>query len=234
MTAQPAPGAAQGPAGLRFKDAGLLRQALTHKSYSAEHKGAPDNERLEFLGDSVLGLATAHYLHSRHPGMPESGLAKLKSRLVSGPLLAQWARDVSLGRHLRLGQGEENTGGRDRDTNLANAMEALIGALYLDSGWEAASEFVEKRLLSMPQELPESDFKSALQELVQKARKTVPEYELTQTVGPEHDKVFTVRARLGEQVLGAGKGHTKKEAEQNAAKDALSKYARKNTGTQGK
>ncbi|HOX22424.1 MAG TPA: ribonuclease III [Elusimicrobiales bacterium] len=218
------PGTVQGPAGLRFRDAGLLRQALTHKSYSAEHKSAPDNERLEFLGDSVLGLAAAHYLYSRNPQLAESGLAKLKSRLVSRPLLAQWARDISLGRHLRLGQGEESTGGRERETNLANAMEALIGALYLDNGWDAASAFVEKRLESLPQALPESDFKSALQEQVQKACKTVPEYELLQSVGPEHDKIFTVQARLGKQVLGSGKGRTKKEAEQNAAKNALEKH----------
>lgn len=229
MTDQKGTGAA-GPAGLRFKDAGLLCQALTHTSYSAEHRNAPDNERLEFLGDSVLGLAAAHYLYERHPQLAESGLAKLKSRLVSRPLLAQWARDINLGRHLRLGQGEESTGGRERETNLANAVEALIGALYLDSGWDAASAFVKQRLDSLPPQMPDADFKSAFQEQVQKACKTVPVYELLQSVGPEHDKVFTVQARLGKQVLGTGRGRTKKEAEQNAAKDAMEKYARKDTG----
>jgi len=211
--------------GYVFKEAGTLRLALTHRSYAAEHRGCGCNERLEFLGDSVVGMITAHYIYQRLPDCDEGVLAKLKAQLVSGPSLAQWGRDIGLGEYLILGQGEAAGGGKNRDSIVSDAMEAVIGAICIDGGYEAARTFVESRLAKVSLSPDETDFKSKLQEAVQKAKKTIPRYEITQTVGPEHDKTFKVSVFVGKEELGCGRGKSRKEAEQAAAKNALSKSA---------
>jgi len=209
--------------GYTFKDGAILKQALTHKSYASEHRSTSYNERLEFLGDSVLGLVTAHYVYLADRECPEGKLSKLKSQLVSKPYLCKWGRDIGIGRHLLLGQGEESTGGRDRESLLANAVEAVIGAIYLDGGYEQAQKFVTGWLSKQSAQLPDRDFKSLFQEYIQKKHKVPPDYEIAQTVGPEHNKTFTVTVKLGGKTLGTGRGRNRKEAEQAAAKDAYEK-----------
>lgn len=209
--------------GHRFRDPGLLRQAMSHKSFASESGSGVYNERLEFLGDSVLAAVVAHQLYAEYPGVSEGELSKKKSLLVSRPSLAAWAENIGLGAHLYLGVGEESTGGRTRQSLLANALEALIGAVYLDGGYEAAAKFIRAWCSERHGSLEESDHKSRLQEVLQKKHKAAPAYELTASDGPEHDKTFSVTARLGSKELGRGKGKTKKEAEQAAASDALKK-----------
>ena len=204
-----------------FKDKKLLTQALTHKSFAAEHKCANYNERLEFLGDSVLGLVVAHYVFNVGNTLEEGKLAKLKSHLVSRDFLAHWAKDIELGKSLFLGQGEHASGGRNRDSILSDAMEAVIGAAYLDGGFKIVKQFIDKRLSLIGIGISSEDFKSELQEIIQKKLKTPPIYEVVQTIGPEHDKTFTVTVNAKNIEIGKGKGKNKKEAEQYAAKDAL-------------
>lgn len=213
--------------GHRFRDPSLLEEALTHKSYAYERSALRHNERLEFLGDSVLAAVVAHRLFLDHPGEDEGRLSKHKASLVSRPTLARWADSVGLGAHLRLGAGEESTGGRVRPSILSNALEALIGALYLDGGYEAARKFVESRFLLARDEFVETDFKSRLQEVVQKRHKVPPEYRLVETSGPDHDKTFQVAVIVGSKTLGGGSGKTKKEAEQDAARDALKRLSKR-------
>ncbi|MBI3299500.1 MAG: ribonuclease III [Elusimicrobia bacterium] len=210
-----------------FRDPSLLEEALTHKSYAYERGTQRNNERLEFLGDSVLAAVVAHRLFLDHPGDDEGRLSQLKASLVSRPTLARWAEQCGLGPHLKLGSGEETTGGRERPSILSNALEAVIGALYLDGGYAAARGFVESRFLAERDDFVETDFKSRLQELVQKRSKTPPEYRLVDTAGPDHDKTFEVTVLAGNRTLGGGKGKTKKEAEQDAARDALRRMTRK-------
>lgn len=206
--------------GFQFKRPELLKSALTHRSHPHEDGGGC-NERLEFLGDSVLSAVVAHALYERHPDHDEGTLSKRKAVLVSRATLARWAEAIELGKYLRLGAGEETTGGRMRPSLLANAYEALIGAVYVDSGFEAARRFV-LQLLDSQQAVPsEEDFKSRLQEVLQKKHKSPPSYELVREAGPDHDKTFSVAVRMGKQKLGAGEGKTKKEAEQKAAQQAL-------------
>lgn len=207
--------------GYRFSDAGLLRLALSHKSHASESGSGAHNERLEFLGDSVLAAVVAHQLYVENPGLPEGDLSKKKSTLVSRPSLAAWGEQLGLGAHLILGVGEENTGGRTRQSLLANAVEAIIGAVYLDGGYEPAARFVRSWCSGRHVDLQDVDHKSRLQELLQKRHKSPPTYELTSSQGPDHDKTFSVAVRLGEKELGRGAGKTKKDAEQAAARDAL-------------
>ncbi|MBI4062138.1 MAG: ribonuclease III [Elusimicrobia bacterium] len=207
--------------GYRFKDSGLLQQAMSHKSFASESGSGVHNERLEFLGDSVLASVVAHALYSDHPGEPEGSLSKKKSLLVSRSSLARWGEALAIGAYLRLGVGEESTGGRTRQSLLANAVEALIGAIYLDGGYEAAARFIREWYAGRRGSLLETDHKSRLQEILQKRHKSPPTYETTSTTGPDHDKVFVVLVRLGERALGRGVGKSKKEAEQTAACDAL-------------
>lgn len=209
--------------GHRFKDPGLLKQALSHKSFASESGSGADNERLEFLGDSVLAAVVAHQLFSEYPDAPEGTLSKKKSLLVSRPSLAAWAEEIGLGAHLYLGVGEETTGGRTRQSLLSNALEALIGALYLDGGYDAAARFVRDWCARKHGSLTETDHKSRLQELLQKRYKTPPNYELASAAGPDHDKTFSVVVRIASRELGRGTGKNKKEAEQSAARDALSR-----------
>lgn len=204
-----------------FKDKELLRQALTHKSYAIECHTAEHNERLEFLGDSVLGLIVAHYLFDNYPNEDEGHLSKIKSSIVSRTSLSRWAREINLGEYIYLGAGEKMTGGKKRTSILSNSIEAVIGAIYLDGGYEQAYNFVMKYLSKHSWEVIEKDYKSHLQEIIQKKHKIPPTYEIIRTEGPEHDKIFTIKVRIGKKVMGIGTGKNKKEAQQSAAKNAL-------------
>ena len=209
--------------GYRFKNPGLLKLAMSHKSFASESGSGAYNERLEFLGDSVLAAVVAHQLFDEYPDDAEGGLSKKKSLLVSRPSLAVWGEELGLGAHLLLGIGEESTGGRTRQSLLANAVEALIGAIYLDGGYEPAATFVRGWCSRKHGSLLETDHKSRLQELLQKRHKTPPIYELASADGPDHDKTFKILVRLADKELGRGAGKNKKEAEQAAARDALSR-----------
>jgi len=206
--------------GVRFKNRALLDEALTHKSFAMERTGVLFNERLEFLGDSILSAAVAHHLFHRYPDVDEGKLSQLKSMLVSRPSLTSWGREIELGQYLRLSDGEIATGGRDRDSILGNAMEAVLGAMYLEAGYEPVKEFIDK-WLTKRKRLVTSDYKSRLQEWAQKKFKTPPDYILKGSSGPDHAKTFDMEVVVAQQTLGCGSGKSKKEAEQAAAKDAL-------------
>lgn len=210
--------------GYRFQDSTLLRQALTHSSFTNEQKinKAKNYERLEFLGDAVLELVSSEFLFREYPQVPEGELTKLRASMVCEPSLAFCARDLELGEYIRLGKGEESTGGRNRDSITSDAMEALIGAIYLDGGMEKAKTFIHNFILSdLEDKQLFYDSKSNLQELIQgKLRKEI-RYELIDECGPEHDKTFRVAVHMGDEVLGEGQGRTKKAAEQQAAYRAL-------------
>ena len=216
--------------GYCFKDTAILKEALTHKSFAGEHRSIHHNERLEFLGDSILGALVADYIYGQCPHSEEGVLSKIKSNLVSRHNLYLWAKELDLGRFLRLGHGELSTGGRQRDSILSNAMEAVIGAVYLDGGYEAAAQVVLPWVRTQELTQDSSDFKSVLQEYIQKRTREVPAYEVIQTVGPEHDKIFTVEVSLDGKVLGRGKGRNKKLAEQDAARVAYQHLLEKGKG----
>ena len=212
--------------GHRFQDPSLLETALTHSSYANENKAAHCvcNERLEFLGDSVLGITVADYLYRHYGDMPEGRMTRLRAELVCEQSLYRAACRLGLGEYLRLGRGEEHNGGRTRPSILSDAMEAVIAALYLDAGMETAAAFIRRSLLDDlgPMEPAfTTDFKTALQELVQRQSGQILTYELEREEGPDHAKTFSVQVRLNGEVLGHGVGHTKKEAEQSAAENAL-------------
>lgn len=212
--------------GHRFADATLIRTALTHKSYLNENPGPDrsDNERLEFLGDAVLSLAVGHLLMERYPSRAEGELSKARAQLVSEPALAEVAESIALGEWLFLGKGEEQTGGRHKASLLADACEAVIGAVYLDGGFSAAME-VARRLFGTRVEsafAPGSgDFKTRLQELAQSHFRMPPRYHLVSALGPDHEKTFEVALVLGDKEVSRGQGRSKKEAEQRAAERAL-------------
>ena len=208
--------------GHRFRDARLLKEALSHKSHAAESRSGIDNERLEFLGDSILAAVIAHRLYAAYPDDPEGNLSKKKAQMVSRPNLAHWASEMGLGSYLLLGVGEEASGGRTRSSLLANTFEAVVGAIYLDGGYEEAAAFINRCLTRSAPRAP-TDHKSLLQEILQKKHKAPPAYETASCEGPDHDKTFEVLVRFGKRVLGQGSGKTKKEAEQAAARDALAK-----------
>jgi ribonuclease III len=200
-----------------------LDRALTHRSYAYEHDGLPTNERLEFLGDSVLGLVVTDTLFRGHPDLPEGQLAKLRAAVVQMSALAEVARELTLGAYLRLGRGEELTGGRDKPSILADTLEAVIGAVYLDCGLTEASALVH-RLFDPVIERSANlgaglDWKTSLQELTASRSLGVPEY-LVHEAGPDHQKSFTATVRVGGATLGAGAGRSKKAAEQEAAQIA--------------
>jgi ribonuclease-3 len=203
-----------------FRDQKLLKEALSHKSYASESQSAVYNERLEFLGDSILSAVVAHELYVRHPEEAEGGLSKRKAHLVSRPSLAHWAGELGLGAHLLLGVGEDSSGGRTRASLLSNAFEALIGAIYLDGGYAPAAAFI-RGCLDRQRPEAEPDYKSLLQEVLQKKYKSPPGYETTSSDGPDHDKTFKVRVHFGKRILGHGEGKSKKEAEQAGARNAL-------------
>lgn len=205
-------------------DPRLLRDALTHRSYANERpRHAPrDNERLEFLGDSVVGLVVSTLLWERFPDAPEGELTRRRADLVCEPTLAEIARYVGIGEALRLGRGEQRSGGRDKPRLLASALEACFGAVYLEGGVEAAMRvgrgLFEGRIAQTPPGA--SDFKSRVQELVQSERGVTPRYRLLSTQGPDHARLFRVAIQIGDEVLGEGEGRSKGEAEQAAAERA--------------
>jgi len=210
-----------------FSDRDLLRRALTHKSLASEKNGGGgDNEQLEFLGDSVLGFLASEILVRRFPGSPEGRLSKLKASLVSATHLHEVAQKLELGDHLLLGRGEEMSGGRAKKALLANAVEALIAALYLDGGMQAARRFVEASVVGVPNsgdggDEATDDFKSALQEMAQALKLPQPRYSTVEERGPEHAKTFTVEVRVGRDLVSRAEGVSKKSAGQNAAKQIL-------------
>ena len=211
---------------IKFNNLDLLNQAFNHRSITNEHKNAKNNERLEFLGDSVLGMATAAYLYKSMDN-PEGDLAKIKSAVVSEKALAPIAVKFGIDKLLVLGHGEELSGGRDKPAILADCMEAVIGAYYLDSGYKAAAEYVLSFIIPEIEKVCTfgmKDFKTLLQEKYQKIKKQCPKYELISKSGPDHDQVFTVSVHLGDKIFGPAKAKTKKEAEQIAAKLALENY----------
>lgn len=210
--------------GHRFRRRQLLDLALTHRSFTHESAGDGNYERLEFLGDAVLGMVSAEWLYGRFPELPEGELSKLKSFLVSRPALARYARAVGVGEGIRLGVGEERSGGRDKDSLLADAMEAVFGAVFLDGGLEAVRATIRPLLEATLDERADPvhfDAKTRLQELVQARGWELPEYLLIDEIGPDHDKTFTVECRLGGSTAGRGSGRSKKIAEQEAAAAAL-------------
>ena len=205
-------------------DPALLERALTHRSYAYENGGLPTNERLEFLGDAVLGLAVTDALYRRHPDLPEGSLAKLRASVVNTRALAGVARELGLGRWLRLGRGEEVTGGRDKNSILADTTEAVLGAVYLDRGVEAALALVHRLFDPLMRAAAQSgaaqDWKTALQELTAARGLGVPDYRLAES-GPDHAKSFSAVVLVAGTPLGEGAGGSKKEAEQHAASAAF-------------
>jgi ribonuclease-3 len=218
--------------GYRFRDRGLLEHALTHKSRAAEDAsgGVADNESLEFLGDAVLGLVVADLLFRTYPNYTEGQKSKIKAAVVSTYSLARHAEQMGLGEHLLLGRGEEKTGGRFKQALLADAYEALIAAIYLDGGVEAAAAFLTREMqdaieVGASQTIVGLDYKSALQERLQALGRPLPEYRLAGQAGPDHRKVFSVEVVVDGEVLGTASGKAKKEAEQEAARLALDRLA---------
>ncbi len=210
--------------GYRFQNIALLKQAITHSSYTNEQKinKLADYERLEFLGDAVLELVSSEFLFREHDKFQEGELTKMRASMVCEPSLAFCAKDLELGEFLLLGKGEENTGGRKRDSITSDAMEAVIGAIYLDGGMERAKEFIYRFILSdLEDKQLFYDSKTNLQELIQGKLKKEFHYVLLEESGPEHDKTFRVEIVMEEEVIGAGIGRTKKSAEQHAAYEAL-------------
>ncbi len=212
---------------LHFRDFSLLQRALTHRSYLNEHPhdSLEDNERLEFLGDAVLDFVAGDWLYHRFPEMPEGGLTRLRAALVRTETLAGFARQCGLNKALRLGHGEEENGGRDRDATLCGAFEAVAGALYLDQGMAAVREFVRPFFVPALQHIlnaeSDKDPKSRLQEWSQATLNLTPAYQIVHTSGPDHAKEFTVEVIIGDQVYGRGKGRNKQAAAQDAARHAL-------------
>jgi ribonuclease-3 len=209
-------------------DEEILQRALTHRSYAYENGGLPTNERLEFLGDSVLGLVVTDTLFRTHPDLPEGQLAKLRAAVVNAKALAGIGRGLGLGDHLLLGKGEESTGGRDKSSIVADTVEAVIGAVYIDCGLAVATELVHRLFDPL---IAESaglgaglDWKTSLQELCASLTAGVPEYVVEES-GPDHQKSFRARVRVGEDMYGDGKGRSKKEAEQEAAATAYAELS---------
>lgn len=210
--------------GYHFTHRSSLSHALTHSSYANEHHliREKNNERLEFLGDAVLEMVSSEFLYKNYPNKPEGELTKLRASLVCEPSLAFCAREISLGDYLLLGKGEEVTGGRERNSILSDAFEAVIGAIYLDGGFTNAKEFVERTVLSdIEHKTLFCDSKTILQEMIQSLHQEALSYRLLSEEGPEHAKSFTACACLGERILATGSGKTKKAAEQEAAYKAV-------------
>ena len=211
--------------GYRFRNITLLQNALTHSSYANErwHDSLKSNERLEFLGDSILGMVVAEYLYKNFPDRPEGELTRMRADMVCEKSLASVAARIGLGQHLMLGNGEEQGGGRNRDSILADAVESVIAAAFLDGGMAAARQFIDQNILvEVPvTKLHNADYKTALQELVQQKKNQVLTYTLIGESGPDHDKRFEVEVKLNGEVVGVGSGSSKKRAEQDAAHSAI-------------
>ena len=216
--------------GYQFRDISLLEGALYHSSYANEHRkqGVRSNERLEFLGDAVLGFVSAAHLYGKHPDSPEGELTRIRAALVREESLFEVASYLGLGEYLLLGKGEELGGGRQRPSILADATESVFAAVYLDGGIEAARELIHRVLLDKErEELVEErhrDYKTELQELVQRKPEQALQYDLVGESGPDHNKTFTMQVKLNGETIGEGCGRTKKEAEQMSAKAALENW----------
>lgn len=211
--------------GYNFNNISLLKNALVHTSYANEvRNGVTSNERLEFLGDSVLSLIVSDHIFNKFPNMPEGELTRLRASLVCEKALCGFARELDLGHFLYLGKGEDKGGGRDRDSILADAFEAVLAAIYLDGGMDAAKKHVMRfvlREIDAHTEENTKDYKTILQEIIQRNPEESVSYILTGSEGPDHDKSFTVEVHLNSNVIGEGTGKSKKQAEQMAAKQAL-------------
>jgi ribonuclease III len=224
VSAEPAAdGGLAGRLDVAFADPSLLDLALTHRSHAFEAGGLPTNERLEFLGDSVLGLVVTDLLYRSFPDSSEGRLAKVRAAAVNTHSLADLARDLDVGAAVKLGRGEEQSGGRDKDSILADTLEAIIGAVYLDGGIDGARALVERLVGELIEDITSRrgslDFKTSLQELTAGHLSTLPTYRLSET-GPDHEKRFTAEVDIDGEVLGRGEGRSKKEAEQAAAQEA--------------
>lgn len=210
-----------------FRDNSLLKNALTHSSYANENreKGIPDNERLEFLGDSILGFVVAEHIYHLYPERPEGELTRIRAELVCEKSLARVARGIHLGDFLLLGNGEEQNGGRNRDSILSDAMESVFAAVYLDGGMDAARTLISRLLLqdTAEEQGNNTDHKTKFQELVQRKKNQTIRYHLVGESGPDHDKKFVVDVLLNDKVVGTGEGSSKKRAEQSAAQAAISR-----------
>ena len=223
----------QSTLGIRFNNPAILEQAVTHTSYINENPAgsAGDNERMEFLGDALLNLFVAEKLYSDYPGLPEGKLTEIRISLVRQEKLAEKAVQLNLGDYLLLGKGEDSSGGRGKRNNLADAYEALTAAVYLDLGFEAARSFVLSAFAPDIQAIKEgkhsANFKALLQEFTQAEFKTLPEYEIIESTGPDHDRIFCVSVSLGDVLLAVGSGKTRKTAESEAARAAYGKLTSK-------
>ncbi|MFU0801284.1 MAG: ribonuclease III [Xylanivirga thermophila] len=218
----------QNDIGYLFNDPSLLDIALTHSSYANESKHKMQyNERLEFLGDSVLSIIISSYLYNKFPNLPEGSLTKMRAGIVSEPSLAQAARKIDLGKYLLLGNGEQRTGGRERDSILADAMEAVMGAVYLDGGIDKATLFIldilNDNIIDVQQGKGFRDYKTDLQEAIQSHSNNDIKYKIVEEQGPDHNKMFVAQVIYDGCIIGQGKGRSKKEAEQTAAHQALNK-----------
>ena len=211
---------AQKAFGIKFKNPELLKKALTHKSYAAEMGNDEYNERLEFLGDSILSAVVSEHLYIKHPEYDEGRLSQIKSQVVSGQNLCRWAKKAKFGEYFFISKGEEINGARTRDSLLANTFEAIIAAIYLDSGFDAAKKFVHV-YLDQQKRVIINDSKSKLQELLQSKYQSLPEYKVISESGPDHEKIFNIAVYHKKKQLGKGSGRCKKDAEQDAAKTAL-------------
>lgn len=212
--------------GYSFRDRALLNEALCHSSYANEHRGDRicSNERLEFLGDSVLGFVTAEFLFKTYGAFPEGDLTRIRAALVCEQSLYEVAKGLNLGQYLKLGKGEEAGGGRDRQSILADATEAVFAAVYLDGGMECARELIHRVLLrKAPAAQERRDYKTTLQEIVQRKSGQTLTYHMIGESGPDHNKTFRFAVCLNDKTVGEGSGHSKKEAEQEAARSALRK-----------
>jgi ribonuclease-3 len=219
--------------GVRFQDAGLREAALTHRSFAFEQGLTVTNERLEFLGDSVLGLVVTDMAYASYPGLPEGQLAKLRAAIVNMQALADVARGLGIGELVLLGKGEEQSGGRDKASILADALEAIFGAVYLDAGLDPARELIERlfrpRMEAYVRGEGDRDFKTILQELASQRLRSLPSYEVAED-GPDHQKEFTAVVAVAGEELGTGSGRTKKEAEQHAAREAYERLRTRGAG----
>ncbi len=217
--------------GITFNDTALLEQALVHRSYLNENPGlaSNSNERMEYLGDAILGLIVAENLYRDYPALDEGEMTKLRSVLVRRETLAHIAETIGLGNYIYLGKGEDTSGGRRKPANLASTLEAVIAAVYLDQGLAVAEEFITRLIDTELQKALNqhtiADYKSELQELIQSREQRIPSYHVTGVTGPDHGKTFTVEVRLGDTLLSTGSGKSKKTAETEAARSALKKFS---------
>lgn len=214
--------------GIRFRDQKLLKEAFIHRSYLNESKQTKEsNERLEFLGDSVLSFLTSYFLYEKYPNYPEGILTNIRSSLVKTKSLSDAAKSIGLGDFLFLSRGEEDSGGRSNESLLADVFEALLGAIYLDQGTNRAQEFLQTYLFPKAKAIVDKkayiDYKSHLQEIVQEETRISPIYRVAKSEGPDHNKIFWIEALVNNEVIGKGSGKSKQEAEQEAASDALEK-----------